>query len=140
MNVGVDYSIAFYDGTSGTLIDLGDVQNVKIVAQKHDIGSKPYNGPPKYGFVPDGYKVDFTITRTGSELEDFFVAAEANFNAGKVQSSGYLNQTTTNPDGSVSRYQYSGFVIFMPDHGDIARDKVVTQSLTGMASTKIQIA
>jgi hypothetical protein len=140
MNVGVDYSISFYDGTSGALVDLGDVQNVKIVAQKHDIKSMPYNAPPRYGFVPDGFKVDFTITRTGSAIEDFMVTAEANFNAGQVQSAGYLNETITNPDGSVSRYQYTSFVIFLTDHGDISRDKQVSLALTGMASSKVQIA
>jgi len=140
MNTGVDYSISFYDGTSGTLLDFGDVQNVKISAQKHDIKSMPYNGPPRYGYVPDGYKIDFNITRTGSIIEDFMVAAEASFNAGNVQSPGFLNETIINPDGSVSRYQYTNFVIFLTDHGDISRDKTVTLSLTGMASTKVQIA
>jgi hypothetical protein len=140
MNVGVDYSISFYDGTRGTLQDLGDVQNVKILAQKHDIKSMPYNAPPRYGFVPDGYKIDFTVTRTGSQLEDLAVLNETNFNNGQVQSPGYLNQTITNPDGSVSRYQYTNFVVFLTDHGDIARDKTVTLALTGMASSKVQIA
>ncbi|SHG91735.1 hypothetical protein [Bradyrhizobium erythrophlei] len=140
MNVGVDYSISYYDGTSGTLIDLGDVQDVRISAQKHDIKSMPYNAPPRYGFVPDGFKIDFTITRTGSAIEDFMVAAEASFNAGQVQSAGYLNETITNPDGSVSRYQYTGFVVFLTDHGNISRDKNVTLALTGYASTKVSIA
>ena len=140
MNVGVDYSISFYDGTSGTLVDFGDVQDVKITAQKHDIKSMPYNKPSRYGFVPDGYKIDFTITRTGSALEDIAVLNESNFNNGQVQSPGYLNESITNPDGTVSRYQYTNFVIFLTDHGNISRDKTVTLALTGMASTKNKIA
>lgn len=140
MNVGVDYSLSFFDGNSGALVDLGDVQDVKIGALKHDVKSTPYNAPPRYGFVPDGYKVDFSITRSGSLMEDFMVQAEANFNAGRVQKPGFLNQTVVNPDGSVSRYQYTGFVIFLENHGNISRDKVVTLSLTGMASSKVQIA
>lgn len=140
MNVGVDYSLSYFDGNSGTLIDLGDVQDVKISAMKSDIATKPYNGPPRYGFVPDGYKVDFTITRSGGDLEAFAVAAEANFNNGRVQKPGFLNQTVVNPDGTVSRYQYTNFVVFMENHGGISRDKVVTLSLHGMASSKVQIA
>ncbi|WP_407146241.1 hypothetical protein [Bradyrhizobium sp. ORS 86] len=140
MNVGVDYSLLYYDGTSGTLVNLGDVQNVKITGLKHDVKSQPYNDVPRYGYVPDGYKIDFTITRIGSVLEDAMVAFEKNFNTGQIQKPGYLQQTTVNPDGSISRYQYTGMVIFMGDHGDIARDKVVTQSLEGYASTKVQIA
>ena len=47
---------------------------------------------------------------------------------------------TVNPDGSISRYQYTGFVVFLTDHGSISREKTVTLKLEGMASDKIQIA
>jgi len=140
MNTGADYALFYFDGASGALVDLGDVQNVKIVALKHDIKSQPYNRQSRYGFVPDGFKIDFSITRTGSTLEDFMVAAAAAFNAGSVQKPGYLQQTTTNPDGSVSRYQYTEMVIFLTDHGEISRDRPVTLTLEGMASDKVSIA
>ncbi len=140
MNTGQDYSIMFYDGASGTIVDLGDIQNVRKQALKHDIKSAPYNKLPRYGYVPDGYRFQFTITRTGPALEDFMVQAEANFNQGKVQKPGFLNETITNPDGSVSRYQYTQFVIFLDDHGDISRDKPVTLKLEGMASSRVAIA
>jgi hypothetical protein len=140
MITGVDYTISFYDGSSGALVNLGDVQNVKITALKHDIKSMPYNSVPRYGYVPDGYKIDFQITRTGSDIIDFMVAAAQSFNAGNVQKPGYLNETVTNPDGSISRYQYTGFVIFLTDHGNIQRDAPVTLTLEGMASDKVPIA
>ena len=140
MNVGVDYAISYYDSTSGALINLGDVQDVKITAMKHDIKSAPYNQVPRYGFIPDGYKVDFTITRNGSTLEDLMVTLSANFNNGVVQGVGYLNETINNPDGTVSRYQYTNFVVFLTSHGDISRDKIVSLTLEGMASDKRKIA
>lgn len=136
MNTGVDYALFYFDGASGSLVDLGDVQDVNIVALKHDIKSQPYNNKPRYGFVPDGFKIDFTITRTGSALEDFMVAAERNFNQGAIQKPGYLQQTVTNPDGSISKYQYTEMVIFLTDHGNISRDKPTTLKLEGMASSK----
>lgn len=140
MNVGVDYTISYFDGVSGALINLGDVQQAKITAQKHDIKSQPYNGVPRFGFVPDGFKIDFTITRTGQQLEDLAVLNSANFNAGSVMSPGFLNQTINNPDGSISRYQYTNFVVFLTDHGDISREKNVTLTLEGFASDKVKIA
>lgn len=140
MNVGVDYSITYYDSASGALINLGDVQNVRITGQKHDISSKPYNQVPRFGYVPDGFKVDFTITRNGSVLEDLMVTFSSNFNAGNVMGAGYLNETINNADGSVSRYQYTNFVVFLTDHGDISREKTVTIKLEGMASDKVKIA
>jgi len=140
INVGVDYSITYYESVSGGLINLGDVQDVRISAQKHDIASHPYNQVPRYGYVPAGFKVDFTITRNSSTLEDLMVAFSAAFNAGAVQGAGYLNETINNADGSISRYQYTNFVVFLTDHGDISREKIVTIKLEGMASDKVKIA
>ena len=140
MNVGVDYSITYYDANAGQLVNLGDVQNVTITAQKHDIASRPYNNVPRFGYIPDGFKISFTITRAVSTLEDLMVLYSKNFNAGNVLSPGYLNETIGNADGTVSRYQYTNFVVFLDDHGDISREKVVTLKLEGMASDKISIA
>jgi hypothetical protein len=140
MNVGRDYQLLYYDATAGLIQDLGDIQNVRITAQKHDVVSRPYNQPPRFGYVPDGYRIDFTITRTGSELEDLMVLYETNFNGGRNSAGGYLNETVNNPDGSVSRYQYQDFVIFMTDQADVSRERVISQRMEGMASTKIQLA
>lgn len=136
MNVGVDYTISYYDGTQGVLIDLGDVQDVKINGLKHDIKTMPYNDVPRYGYVPDGYKIDFTITRSTSTLEDLMATLSSNFNSGSVQKPGFLNETIKNADGTTSRYQYTNMVVFLTDHGSISRDKVVTLRLEGYASDK----
>ena len=53
---------------------------------------------------------------------------------------GFLNETVNNADGSVSRYQYTGFVFKVTDLGDISRDSVVKISASGMASAKVLIA
>jgi hypothetical protein len=140
MNIGADYSITYYEPVSGALINLGDVQDIKISALKHDIKSSPYNQLPRYGFIDDGYKIDFTIIRNSSTLEDLAVLNSANLNAGAVQGAGYLNESINNADGTISRYQYINFVAFLTDHGDISREKVVTIKYEGMASGKVQIA
>jgi hypothetical protein len=140
MNVGVDYSIMFYDGTSGQLVTINDIQDVQISALNHQLKNSPYNTVPIHGYVPDGYRVEFSIVRTGSVLEDYMVAFSKNFNNGVVQNPGYLNESIINPDGSVSRYQYTNFVVFLTDHGQISRDKVVTLKLEGMASDKVAIS
>jgi hypothetical protein len=139
-NIGADYSITYYDSPSGSLINLGDVQTIKITAMKHDIKSSPYNNYPKYDFIDDGFKIDFTMVRNSSTLEDLAVLRSANLQAGQVMGAGYLNETINNADGSVSRYQYINFVAFLTDHGDISREKIVTLTMEGMASAKVKIA
>ena len=140
MNVGRDYTLAYYDGNTGTVIDLGDVQSVRITAQYHDIASRPYNDVPRFGYIPDGYAISFTITRTGKALEEFQLAASNAFNAGSVIKPGFLNETVNNQDGTVSRYQYTGFVFKVTDLGEISREQVVKLAAQGMASAKVLIA
>ena len=140
INVGTDYSLAYFDGNTGLIVDLGDVQNVRIVALKHELKSMPYNDVPRYGYVPDGFRIDFSIVRTSQIMEDLMVTFSKNFNQGRVLKPGYLNESINNPDGSVSRYQYTNFVIFLDDHGDVSREKPVMLRLTGMASDKKAIA
>lgn len=140
MTVGKDYSIAFYDADTQQIVDLGDVQNVKITALKHDIKSMPYNDVPRFGYIPDGYKITFDINRTGPELEDFQLAANTRFNRGNATKAGYLNETVHNLDGTVSRYQYTGFVFWVSDLGDISRDRVVRIQAEGSASDKVLLS
>lgn len=139
MNVGVDYAFGYFDGTQGALVDLGDVQMIRLTALKHDIKSMPYNAVPRYGYVPDGFKMDFTITRTSAVLENLMVLFETNFQAGAIMQPGYLSETINNPDNTLSKYQYTNFVVFLTDHGDISREKVVTLRLEGYASQKTRL-
>ena len=138
MNTGVDYALFYVDSDAG-IVNLGDVQDVDIKAGHHLLKNTPYNDDPSFAYVEDGYAINFQITRTGSALEDFMVAAAAKFRAGSIVKSGYLQQTIANPDGSISRYQYQNMVIFLTDHGNISRDKTVTLRLEGMASRKVAI-
>jgi hypothetical protein len=140
MNVGTDYLFQYYDGNTGALVQMGDIQTIKVTGQKHDIATRPYNGLPRYGYVPDGYKVDFTITRNVATLELLMVTFSTNFQAGALMRPGVLNETINNWDGSVSRFQYTNFVVYLTDHGDISREKTVTIKFEGMASDKIAIA
>lgn len=140
MNVGVDYNFQYYSGQTGALVNLTDVQDITITAQKHDIKTMPYNAVPRYGYVPDGYKVEFTITRSLSVLEDLMVSYSAAFNAGQLMQPGYLNQTTYNTDGSTSRYQYTNCVVYLINHGNVSRDKVVVLRVESYASDKIKIS
>ena len=140
MNVGVDYTFAFYDGATGTLIDLGDVQSVRITSMKHDLKSMPYNGPPRYGYVPDGFRIEFVIVRNVPTWEAFQANYDKLFNQGAILLPGVLNESVNNPDGSISRYQYTECAMHLNDHGDVTRERPTQIRLEGLASTKVLIA
>jgi hypothetical protein len=139
LNVGVDFNFGLFDTNSQQVLALGDVQSVKETAQKHDIKSMPYNGPPKFGYVPDGYSGTFAITRTGSQMEKLQITLQNNFNNGVPILAGFLNKIV-NDSGVVTKYQYTGVTFFLSDIGDISREKTVTQTMVWMASDKQQLA
>lgn len=140
MSVGKDYSLVFTDGTTGQAVNLGDVQSVKITAMKHDIVSRPYNAPPRFAFIPDGYRFNFTIVRTSPVLENYQLATSTDFEEGVPTVAGYLQETIHEADGSTSIYQYTGFVFWINDLGDITRESNIKLQAEGMASTKVRLA
>lgn len=140
MSVGQDYTLAYYDTDTNSIVELDDIQNVRITPMKHDIKSMPYNKPPKYGFIPDGYSLTFTILRTGPEVENFSLGQVTRFNQGKPSRGGYFNETVAEADGSTSKYQYTDFVFWVTEIGEISREAIIKMAAVGMASEKIQIA
>jgi hypothetical protein len=138
-NIGIDFSIQFFDGVTGALQDLGDVQNFKMTAMKHDLKNMPYNNNPIYDYINDGHHCTFTITRTDSRWDIFQATREANILAGIVNTSGTL-QKTINDGVTTSRFLYTQFVFWVPELGDISREKLVQVQAEGYASAMIQIA
>lgn len=139
MNVGRDYAFGLFDPFTKAIIELGDVETVDIKPIKHEIKSEPYNDDPKFGYVPGGYSGTFQITRTGSQLEDLQLAVAQAFREGQIIRSGYLNETVTDPDGTVSKYQYQGCVFHLDDLGQVSRDKTIKQKLEIKASRKVKL-
>lgn len=139
MTVGRDYSFGFYDQNTGGLIDLGSVQMVKVSQPAHRIENRPYNGDPSFGYIPDGYRFAFTITRTSNQLEDYMLNLIERFRAGQSIQPGFLNESITDDNGTV-RYQYEGFTFWITDLGDISREGVVKITAEGAASHKRKIA
>jgi len=140
MGAGVDYSFIYYDGNTASTVDLGDVQNVKITPHYTTIQSDPYNAVPRFDYVPNGWSISMTITRTSPALENFMIDLDKKFNAGIALKPGYLNETITNPDGTKSNYQYTKFVFRITEHGDVDRKKAVVMTIMGAASDRVQIA
>ncbi len=74
------------------------------------------------------------------KMEKLQILLSNQFNNGTPIRAGYLNKIVTDPDGTVSKFQYTRVTFFMSDIGDISREKTVTQSIQWMASDKQQIA
>jgi hypothetical protein len=72
-------------------------------------------------------------------MEKLQIVLSNNFNNVVPIQSGFLNKIVTD-NRVVSKFQYTGVTIFMPDIGDISHEKTVTQTVVWMASDKQQLA
>jgi hypothetical protein len=99
----------------------------------------PYNGLPRYGYLPDGYKGNFSIKRVGSQLDLLQIQLIQLFNRGGLVNAGYINKQTVNTDGSITRFQYIRAVFWMDSVSSGSRDKEISQSVEWMASDCVVI-
>lgn len=137
INVGFDYTFGFYEQNTGQIINFGDIQTFKEDAIKHDVASHPYNGLPRFGYVPAGHKGTFSIKRTGPQLENLFIQLKNVFYAGSNVKAGYINKWINNVDGSQSRYQYTLAVFWVNQMSSGSREKEIDQEIEWMASDLI---
>ena len=105
-----------------------------------DLKSKPLDGVPIHGYIPDGWKLSFKWDRTSPVLDNYFAQLEAAYFAGGNQLGGTVYETIREADGSISQWRYTGVVIKLDKGGDFSGDKKVEQSFSGMASLKIKVS
>lgn len=139
MNVGTDYTYGYYDPSTGLLVDLGPVQDVKVKPITAAIKSDPINGLSVQGYTYHGYEIEITADRAGPAYEDMASNQQSAFNLGGIIRPGYITETVQNPDGSVSKKRFNGVVMTVTDLGDKSREKKVTQSLKGFASEMVAV-
>jgi hypothetical protein len=140
MNTGRDFSFGVYDQNIGVIVDFGDIQYFEIDAHKANIVSRPYNGLPKFGYVPDGYAGTFQIVRTKADVEQLQIKLSALFNTGGSVLPGFINYTVNNPDGSVARYQVTGAVFWMNKIASGSREKTIDQTVEWLGSDNVLVA
>lgn len=87
----------------------------------------------------DGWSGGFEITRQGSELDDFFANAEADYYAGVTEQGSTITETISEVDGSISQYRYLGVLLKFDDAGDKAGDDTINQKVSFMASRRIKV-
>ena len=140
MNTGRDFNFGVYDQNTGVIVDFGDIQSFEIDAHKANIASRPYNGLPRFGYVPDGYSGSFQIVRTKADVEQLQIRLSTLFNSGGTVLPGFINYTVNNSDGSVSRYQIVGAVFWLNKIASGAREKVIDQAVEWLGSDSVLVA
>ncbi|MHB1023336.1 MAG: hypothetical protein ACYC0Z_13095 [Acidobacteriaceae bacterium] len=137
LNIGKDYRFDFYTAQGNIVLPTLLKFTAKKVNQKMTI--KPITGAPiQLVFEDGGWEGSFEVSRMDSSLDDYFAAREAAYYAGANIPAGYIQETISEVDGSISTYQFQGVVLLYEDAGDIEAEKDVIQRVSFVASTRIK--
>jgi hypothetical protein len=103
------------------------------------IKTKPLHGKPQHAYIPDGWEISIKIDRRDASVDDFWNSLENEYYNGDNLPAGTIIVTISNSDGSISKYRYEDTVLKVDNPGDFSGDKIVQQSLSGMASSRTKV-
>ena len=125
---------------NGATLPLGKVISWNAKQETTDQKIKGMDGRTDHLRFYDGWSFSFKLERRSAVIDQYFAASEASFYAGEEDASATLQQTITEPNGTVSQYRFERVLLKYDDAGDWAGDKSVSQSVSGMAARRIQQA
>ena len=137
-NTGRDYSLSL-------TLPNGQVSTVNLIEASFEAATKtemivPLNGVVTHLIFPQGWKGTLTFDRNNPAIDNFYAAFEAAFYAnGSTIPGGSITETIQEVDGSVSTYKYTGVQVVPGKTGDWRGDDKVSQTLTIVASQRVQV-
>ena len=137
-NTGRDYSLSL-------TLPNGKVSTINLIEASFEPSTKtemivPLNGVPTHLIFPQGWKGTLTFNRNSAQIDQFYAAFEAAFYSnGAVIPGGSITETIQEVDGSVSTFKYTGVQVVPGKTGDWKGGDKVTQTLTVVASQKVQV-
>ena len=87
----------------------------------------------------DGWQGSFDIERQDSTVDDYFNTLESNFYAGINEQPCTIDETITEPNGSVTQWRYTGVLLRLDDNGTWAGDATVKQKLSFLAERRYKL-
>ena len=87
---------------------------------------------------PDGWSGTMEVARADDSLDAYIAALEDGYYAGKNEQPCSITEIITEPDGSISEYQYTGVIFTLTNAGSWSGEAQVNQQLSFMASRRIK--
>lgn len=140
-SVGRDTTVVFIK-PDGAVLRFGKVTTFESKpASSNTATVKGIDGVTDHIPFRDGdWSFSFKAERRHADVDIYFAQLEANYRAGVSEGYGTLVQTISEPDGTVSQWRYDRSILDYEDAGSWAADKTVSQSVKGMAGSRIQDA
>lgn len=142
-NIGIQRSWTIIDSTTGLPVDYGgDVIDLTSSPNLKHVEINPIstNGYSKYKTNRTGWKGSITVARNNGAGDTFEAAQEALFHAGFTQKYFTIIETTTNDEGTVDTFQYTGCELFWDDAGMARMDSAIEIKMGMNAQSRQPIA
>lgn len=133
---GIDNTLTFTD-VNGNL----QVANIQNFTWKQDTNipkKVQMDGVTRHPKFFQGSSGNFSVFRTNAVMEIYFSQSEAAYLLGGDQIPVTITQTIRNADGTINQFQFVNGVLDLTDGGTFSGDDVATQSISFMASQRIQ--
>jgi hypothetical protein len=137
-NVGSDTKLQIVSSGSVVASKILTKFNARQLATK--LKSTAITGVNRYRELEEGWEGTLEFDRADSVWDDYFAAKEAARYTGQQPPAVRILETTTNVDGSVSQYRYTGVTMKFDDIGDRSGDKKVDEKVSWTASRRIAVS
>ncbi len=136
--VGRDLTLTIVT-TTGPL-NLSLITSFKSKQDTTDQKIKGLDGVTRHVIFPDGWSGSFMLDRQNQIVDEYFAQLEANYYSGINNLPSTITETITEVDGSLSQYQYLQVLLRLDDAGEFRGDQTVKQSISFLASQRVQVA
>jgi hypothetical protein len=124
---------------NGTRVDLRDVTGFEAKQVTRVQRADPLNGVPVVFNTPNGWTGSFIIARADATLDSLVAAVESSFWNSGVIGSGTIYQYVTEPDSSLTTWEYSNVSMTLETDRWQA-EGIVHHTLKFFASTRVKIS
>ncbi len=123
----------------GTRVDLADVTGFTANQEVKHQRADPLNSTPVEFTTPSGWRGEFLVDRGNSAVDDLIAAIESAFWTSGTINSGTIYQYVTEPDGSLSTYEFVGVSLVLTSAGSYQADVIVKQKIGFFASQRVKL-
>ena len=124
---------------NGTRVDVSDVTGFNASKEVKHQRADPLNSTPVEFTTPSGWRGEFLVDRGNSAVDDLIAAIESAFWSNGTINSGTIYQYVTEPDGSLSTYEFIGVSLVLTSAGSYQADIIVKQKIGFFASQRVKL-
>lgn len=121
-------------------VRFSNVTNFTAHPIQTDIESKGQDGTDYFGTIPSGWQGTVDIDRFNANMDIAFDYLETLYYSGQPVPNGSIQETITEPDGSITVWKFIRVAFKYEDHGSYAGDQKVSQRMSWKASRRVRLA